>query len=450
MNGFSLLMVLATVGTTAQVEIDSTGQASYTIRIENVLIDQLRQGQIVDSNVAPADRRIKRFRVLVTEPAGRSGGFQSRIDAAPRSESLVEYEAVPMENGEIEMWVQLSPERLETLAKRPIEGQVPAEVPQIHRFRIFVGVEPLRQQTNATAKEAPPPYLLADTNGLSQAGATSDPSRRSTTAATTPGRANAFPSGSSTYSGGLGNSTTPPPLATTNTRTTDARTNWRNTPDQSTIQPPPTYGQSQVVGQSLNNAGQYNTSTNPRYDDQYNQPTYNNTAPVYNDRTNQYPYGNNTIAQSNIQPAQPTQQVYNQNPYNTNQGYPANQGYGQAQATIAARPDTQQIQPAAPPGNNWIQQAPNGLTATTQPVVQTIAPAAAAVTAPAATTVVKATEESHKTSTPLILTTLALFTSLGVNTYLGWLAWSFFWRYRDAVNDTARARSYNAPGRQAA
>jgi hypothetical protein len=50
----------------------------------------------------------------------------------------------------------------------------------------------------------------------------------------------------------------------------------------------------------------------------------------------------------------------------------------------------------------------------------------------------------------LILTTLALFTSLGVNTYLGWLAYSFFWRYRDAVNDSLRIRSQNSPGRQAA
>jgi hypothetical protein len=49
----------------------------------------------------------------------------------------------------------------------------------------------------------------------------------------------------------------------------------------------------------------------------------------------------------------------------------------------------------------------------------------------------------------LILTTLALFASLGANAYLGWLAWSFFWRYRDAASDVARARQ-SASARQAA
>jgi hypothetical protein len=91
-------------------------------------------------------------------------------------------------------------------------------------------------------------------------------------------------------------------------------------------------------------------------------------------------------------------------------------------------------------------------------------PAAPAAPAPAAPTwqtappngwatnssLAKAADEAVRPWTPLILTTLALFASLGANAYLAWLAWSFFWRYRDAITDLARSRSSSALSRQAA
>ena len=54
-------------------------------------------------------------------------------------------------------------------------------------------------------------------------------------------------------------------------------------------------------------------------------------------------------------------------------------------------------------------------------------------------------DEKPKSSKPLILTTLALFASIGANAYLGWLAWSFFWRFRDTASDLSRARSSAFP-----
>ena len=61
------------------------------------------------------------------------------------------------------------------------------------------------------------------------------------------------------------------------------------------------------------------------------------------------------------------------------------------------------------------------------------------------TTTPKQTKEESQSSKPLILTTLALFASIGANAYLGWLAWSFFWRFRDAASDLSRARSNAFP-----
>jgi hypothetical protein len=43
-----------------------------------------------------------------------------------------------------------------------------------------------------------------------------------------------------------------------------------------------------------------------------------------------------------------------------------------------------------------------------------------------------------------------LFASLGTNVFLGWLAWSFFWRFRDAAGDATRAQTTLFPTRQAA
>jgi hypothetical protein len=61
-----------------------------------------------------------------------------------------------------------------------------------------------------------------------------------------------------------------------------------------------------------------------------------------------------------------------------------------------------------------------------------------------------AKEEGVKPWGPLVLTTFALFTSLGANAYLAWLAWSFYWRFRDVANDVVRARNHGLAQRQAA
>ena len=59
-------------------------------------------------------------------------------------------------------------------------------------------------------------------------------------------------------------------------------------------------------------------------------------------------------------------------------------------------------------------------------------------------------KEADEPWLPLILTTLMLFASLGTNVFLGWLAWSFFWRFRDAAGDATRAQTTLFPTRQAA
>lgn len=426
MNGFSLLIAFAVVGITAQTETSSNGQPVYTIRIEPILVDELRAGREINTNVGLKDRSFRRFRILVTpENAGRNPGIPARSENNVRSESLVEYEPVLTENNEVEMWVQLAPERIETLASgRAIEGEVPADVPEIQRFRIFVGMNELpRQQQPATQpRDSQAPYLLAADNGLAPAAAeVRTPSNSTTRTPNTPFQ----PSTNATTTSG---SRQAPAI-------TPSRSNypWRNGPDQTTVAPPPVdrYGTSQpTAAPAYANDPRFGAPPAGRLDEQY--------APATNYQANNpaYTYGTTGSPQTQL--------------------YPQGQippGYSQPQATLAARPEnTGTLQPQVPTSTTWGQTPAQPLVAAPQTVApQVQAPLLAANTATAPTTTAKADEPAKRaTSTPLILTTLGLFTSLGVNAYLGWLAWSFFWRYRDAVNDSARARSYNAASRQAA
>lgn len=433
MNGFSLLLALATVGITAQVELGPTNQPTYTIRIESLVLNELRQGREIETNVALKDRQVRHFRILVTpDPAARGGSFQPRTitDNTGRSESLVEYEAVELQNNEIEMWVQIAPERIETLAAgKAIDGEVPAKVPEINRYRIFVGVNqlPRQQATAPQPADASPPYLLPSNQfGLTPAGAEA----RSSTDALSRNAApltNQFQGGTAATKTRTNAVASPPTI-----RSSDTRGTFRNGPDSSTIASPPIdyFGQSStsfdsrpVTPNSVRDS-RAGTSSGTRFDDQYAQQPYSG-------RNSGFDFGNANSVQSSpaagqyLNPAVPAQ--------------------SQPQATIAARPENSGVTASNPAINGWTQT-----TANAQPVAQAAQTAAAPPAAAPVAVVGKTAEEPAKSSTPLILTTIALFTSLGVNTYLGWLAWSFFWRYRDAVNDSARARSYNAPGRQAA
>jgi hypothetical protein len=180
------------------------------------------------------------------------------------------------------------------------------------------------------------------------------------------------------------------------------------------------------------NDPRYNVATGSQYDVSANQPQ----QPQY-DRNQQFGYGSQPNTNHYGQPSQGGWQP----------------GFAGSQAMIAARPAESQMM--TPPATNNFPPAFVGSTLAANNAAP-VQGATAVVTTPSATVqslAGKTTEESppaKSSSAPLILTTLALFASLGVNTYLGWLAYSFFWRYRDAVSDSVRARSQYSPGRQAA
>jgi hypothetical protein len=401
MNGISLLVVaLAAVGIEVGWEAASDSQLRYTIRFEKAYLDPLREGQAIVSPVEQKDSGLVNFQIAM------ESGINER--QPPAQETMVEYGWRPSENGGIDYLVQISPERLETLSNGvPIWAQVSSEVTDIRRFYIFAGVGKLPREKPVQAQTAPePPQFLRDDGSATPA--SGERNQSSLTSA----------QGSSRY----GN---PPYLSqdgrnvpSSNGNTERPRGNyapreqgdadWQNKGDPNRQDPPS--GRSQYDPRESSNGSRFgNVNTYPsasvrdsatggRYDGRYAlaPPQRESTTPVYRQNT---PIATAQTQQMGGYPTLPAQA-------------PAVQHATAVQQALAA--------PAVATTSVVAQAAPIA------PLVQTAMPSRA--------------QDEVRPWTPLILTTLALFASLGANAYLGWLAWSFFWRYRDAASDIVRAR----------
>lgn len=407
MNGLSLLVALASLGVDVGWESTPDNKLAYTIRIESVLLDQLRKGSAIESQVDVKDRGLRSFRVAM--------GPKSPNERPPSAtNNEVQYGWRPNDRGGMDYYVQLSPERLETLAKGiPLECEVNSAVPSVERIYVFVGTAVLPREgglaTSSTVSGTNSPAVATPASSSAPAPLTGADSRLS--APQLPNAA--FGSSSSPTVGGL--SSVPANPATvgglqggnnySNTLTPPGSNRWSNELGPGSSAPP----------QNIQPPGGYNASTPDPYgqlrgtlpvpDLRREEPRYQDVYGYRDDRT----LRGETVAR---QPAEP--------------------------ASAYAPPLTSH--PAAPP-NSW-PQAPSPA----YPGYAQAPPAAAPTAAP-----VKEKEIVEvKPWTPLVLTTLALFASIGANAYLGWLAWSFFWRYRDTASGLARARSSTAGLRQAA
>lgn len=443
MNGFSLLIAVAALGVEVGWEAGPGGQSYYTIHIEKLLLEPLREGQAIVSNVDVNDRNLTRFQIIVGDHA-----HAISTQAGPSTSDMVQHGWRPGENGGTDYLIQISPERLESLAKgSTIIGQIDSRVTDIRKLYVFSGVQQLPQQLatpSGQAQPQPPKYLGAGGGLRTASGETTQPNESpsrvgapqfnnaqfngSQSPAT--GRANDFPGiGSSGYAGSTGGpAKAGPSNFAANTGAAGAsqfdgrqptQDDWRTSGQAGAAWPSATAG---GVG------GQYGND--------------NRMLPVPQLPTAQQP-GQNAYG-----PLQ-TQQAYAPSTQPGYTGYgPPNPAYG---------PPSPAYAPAASPTSDkqlelLIAQAK------AQGALEAKAAAAEAKAASAAQTPTVATssessdknKEADEPWLPLILTTLMLFASLGTNVFLGWLAWSFFWRFRDAAGDATRAQSTLFPTRQAA
>jgi len=344
--------------------------------------------------LATNDRTLRRFQVIMGDK--RTTATPAAQTRPADEQNMVQYGWRTGKDGGLEYLVQMTPERLETLAKGvPLICEVDPQVPEISCIYVYAGVGQVpRSEIPSSQFGAPvtPPLLTG--------GETTGPAT--------------------------------PPLP--RPRIEAPRT------DQSPIYDPrshatPGYGlpYDDRSGNWRNDAPANNSPAAPRTNDP---PAWDTRA---NDWRNSQTSGTDersipgwSVPQDRVSPV----------------GYDTRT----AQRTEVAAPPANYPQRGAASEPARTEAAPPAPAAPASPVWQT--PAAqqppSNVWNQGSSTLSRSAVSDVRPWTPLILTTLGLFASLGANAYLGWLAWSFFWRYRDAATDLGRSRSSAGGSRQAA
>ena len=380
------------------------------------MLKPLREGQAIVSNVDANNRNLSRFQILVGDHAHAISS-----QPGPSGSDMVQHGWRPGENGGTDYLIQISPERLESLAKgSTIIGVIDPQVTDIRKLYVFSGVQQLPQQLVSLSGPPQPPKFLGTGGGLRTASAETPNRSNSPTGvgasqfdgtqisggpSTGAGRAGGFPAGQ------VGKATEgSPPLTSRQTQ----QDSWRTSGQSSAAWPNAATGAPSGAG-------------------------------------SRYGAEDRMLPVPQLPGAQQT--GYGRGTSQTPQGYapPAGAGYGQPNAAYGpASPTYGAAVPTHTPNLELLlaqAKAQGAAEAKTAAALQT------PPSTPASTPVVTPTAEPQEAEDPwlpLILTTLMLFASLGTNLFLGWLAWSFFWRFRDAAGDATRAQTTLFPTRQAA
>jgi hypothetical protein len=385
MNGLGLLVAIATLGVDVGWETGPEGRLLYTIRIEPVLLQPLRDGQAVVSTVDANDRGLRRFQVVMGAKQGAAAGNRMAPASDPsRPETMVQHGWRTGEDGGVDYLVQMTPERLQSLANgQTLYGEVDPQVTEIRRIYVYAGVGevPRTALPQQSTKLPDPPTFVPNSDPASPniSRPRIEAPRQNTSA--------------SNSSSGMFR---------------DRRdAGWRDDGFNS-----------QYAGsdpRDRDTAGWSGNFNDPRNAPGYNDPRGGGSFWPNRQEGQFYPVGYDPRAGAP--------------PANNSQPTGATANYAQRPAAdIPAPPANQPAASAAPAAApNW-QTAPASATNATS----------------------RDAGVEARPWTPLILTTLALFASLGTNAYLGWLSWSFFWRYRDAITDLARSRTSLGSSRQAA
>ncbi len=440
MNGFGLLIAVAALGVDVGWETGPGGQSYYTVHIEKLLLEPLREGQAIVSNVDSNDRNLTRFQILIGDHAHAVSS-----QPGPSGADMVQHGWRPGENGGTDYLIQISPERLESLAKgSSIIGQVDPQVTDIRKLYVFSGTQQLPQQLATSSGPPPPPKFLGTGGGLRTASGETTQPANSPTRVGAPAFSGAQSSGGQftggqAAAGGRGNEYLPTSGSGLGGPARSGTGNYSANP--TTLGPTQYTGAAQQTQENWRTSGQANANW-PNRSQEGNPNSYgtdNRMLPVPQLQGNQPQVGQNGYGSS----PPVTQQTFAP-PVQPNYGPPA-QPYAtlppyQAPAAVTSQNVESQIAQAKA---MWDLEAKAAK-------AEEKAAAALAAKTPTANTQVSDKDEAQEPWMPLIITTLMLFTSLAINVFLGWLAWSFFWRFRDAAGDATRAQSTLFPTRQAA
>lgn len=415
MNGLSLLVALATVGVEVGWEQGPDQQQVYTFRIEASLLETLRGPDAVQGPIHQQDRGIRRFQVAM----GRSS--QSERATQPMANEVT-YGWGPNKKNprELDYYVQLTPERLETLGKGiPVQCEVHPSVPEIHHIYVFRGVQQLPRELPENMKASP-----STTRTLGGADGLVRPATNAVTqASNTDSRFGTPDRGDSRFAGG----------STARSTIGDGST------DRRTLAPDD--GWEQENRNRRTNSSAFGPDPPPNYQ------TQAGVRNDYDDRLRK-----RMIDVPGLSEAQGQQSLY-QSPYRYADDRMAlrtetgRQPIAPAQTSAANDETTKQLLALVQSQQEMVKELKQQQAGAANQVIPGGYNAALASQQNPNKSDAEASSEGLRT--PLVVTMLALFASLCANAYIGWLAWSFFWRFRNAASDLARAQTA-ATMRQAA
>ncbi|MCU0875109.1 MAG: hypothetical protein MUE50_22480 [Pirellulaceae bacterium] len=152
MNGFALLLATAVLGVDYGWQPASDGRLEYIIQLEPVTLIALREGQEVVSQIDPFVRDVRRFRIRVgTDVVPRLGTPVPESTSPPTAAASapppgVTYGWQPVNAQQVELIVQIAPDRLVALQNEAIVGEIPPELRSVARVRIRSGAVELPRQ----------------------------------------------------------------------------------------------------------------------------------------------------------------------------------------------------------------------------------------------------------------------------------------------------------------
>ncbi len=403
MNGIAVLVSLAAIGVDYGWQPSADGQLEYIVQIEPALLQDMKNGQEIVSEILPEARNVRRFRIRVgSGPVPRISLLQN--GTTPRS-LVTPNGASPGSgaSGHGGTSVMPPPNNWGASSRSPAHGASGAAGGQI---------------------TLPPPPLLGSDGKASVLVQPGNNPAFSTSAAGNPAPGNPA----------LGNSVVPPG-SSGHTHTSAPG----GSGSRSVLPPPPaghSHDPSSFTPSTTPKSGALNLAPPPGVSSGGGWPSTNTTLPRNSPTSNitlppppgtapaSPPSGIGAPLPSNIPAVRPVP------PPSINSGTPAPIRFGQTE-----------IKPPATES------------ATTHDTTHSVATQSPAGTRPVETDLLAAGDKptlSKKEATelapakpwlPLVLTSLALFASLAANAYLGWVALGIYRRYRDMVDQLHQAQA---------
>ncbi len=484
MKGLGLLVVFASLGADAAFEKGPRGTPRYTIRVDLTALGPLREGKdAFQTIVRPGDRGFRDFQVIVADADSRTPDLSQR---SGMPDDTIKYGWEPAGEGGVKFFIQMTPERFGHFEDGiPVRGQVPIGITDVREVLVFVGTQDLPQPPipNHTSSPPPSPDFQQLDSRIAQTQSVSDDD--SVMVVNSQRESSISPGRDGSYSSPRNSGFTASQTSSVSARRDPLERQTATAALDSTGR----YRQQSLTDPTSAQPTDYARTRQDLDDRRWQNPNYRRSASDLNQpmervdrdvRTRMERGGARDYRRDDFERGY-TGRGYDDTGYMeradytrgySDRGYrDAVSGYERYQTQLAEYRNA----PLLPPANARrpviderfaTQQPPTRQTTYTGPAAnagaaftatETTPPSAAPSTGSATPTTRSASGSTFQAEEgevhpwgPLILTTMALFTSLGANAYLGWLAWSFFWRFRDVANDVVRARNQSSTARQAA